>query len=231
MKRVSKVFIHALKTPAGGIGLGLVLISIQRNFGIDGSVVLRCCIGGLAVAIGCWILSIFYDISYLTRVKKIARLLDEEKPKQYTEGIEALLKTAKCRSLRDGLTFEMEQHDRAIAILEGLSGKKWGASATKAVHRINLCMSYFKTAQYEKALALYNENQPLFCKYRNGKQYGASIAILDVMAAIMDEQYDRAEELLGVAKSAYAGTRFEKELDQISHTLRQARDRQNTFDG
>lgn len=105
-------------------------------------------------------------------------------------------------------------------MLEELSDKQLKGSSILVVHRINLCISYFETAQYEKAKAVYDNNQQLFQKYRNSKIYGANIIILDIMAAIIQKQYALAEELLEVAYKTYDTPRFQKSFQEISDTLR-----------
>ena len=85
-------------------------------------------------------------------------------------------------------------------MLEKLSHERLRGFSVNLVHKINLCLSYFETEQYEKAITVYNENQGLFQEYRYHKIYGGNIAILDVLAAIINEQYNQAEELLDIAK-------------------------------
>ncbi len=42
-----------------------------------------------------------------------------------------------------------------------------------------------------------NENQGLFQQYRQHNIYGGNIAILDIIAAIINEQYNQAERIAG----------------------------------
>ena len=123
-------------------------------------------------------------------------MLSEEKPQEYIDGIENLLKTAKGKTLRNILELnlaagyiEIKQFDIAIPMLEKLSHERLSGFSVNVVHKINLCLSYFETTQYEKAITVYNENQGLFQQYRHHKIYGGNIAILDIIAAIINEQY------------------------------------------
>ena len=114
---------------------------------------------------------------------------------------------------------EAKQFDIAIPMLEKLSHERLSGSSVNVVHKINLCLSYFETAQYEKAITVYNENQGLFQQYRHHKIYGGNIAILDIIAAIINEQYNQAEELLDTAKKMYDDPRLQKSFREILDIL------------
>ena len=55
----------------------------------------------------------------------------------------------------------------------------------------------------------------LFQQYKHHKAYGGNIAILDVIAAIINEQYNQAEELLDTAKRMYDDARLQKSLQYL----------------
>ena len=55
----------------------------------------------------------------------------------------------------------------------------------------------------------------LFQQYKHHKAYGGNIAILDVIAAIINKQYDRAEELLDTARKMYDDSRLQKSLQYL----------------
>lgn len=138
--------------------------------------------------------------------------------------------TAKGQTLRDILELnlaagyiETKQFDTAIPMLEKLSHKRWNSSAVNVVHKINLCLSYFETTQYDKAISIYNENQVLFQQYRHHKTYGGNIAILDVIAAIINKQYDLAEELLDTARKMYDDSRLQKSLQEVFDILNEVK--------
>lgn len=212
-----------------GLCIGFASLMIQKLFAIDeGAFMHGYWLVAWMIVIGAALINIFYNMYYYNKTEKIAKLLHEGKPQEYIDGIEALLKTARGKNLRNILVLnlaagymETKQFDVAIAILEEVSDKQLKGSAVNVVHRINLGISYFETAQYEKIIALYNENQSLFQKYRNHKVYGANIAILDVMIAIINKEYDQAEKLLDTAHRKYLDSRFQKAFCEISHTLNQ----------
>ena len=137
-------------------------------------------------------------------------MLSTEKPQEYIDGIENLLKTAKGKILRNILELnlaagyiEAKQFDIAIPMLEKLSHERLSGSSVNVVHKINLCLSY----------------QGLFQQYRHHKIYGGNIAILDIIAAIINEQYNQAEELLDTAKKMYDDPRLQKSFREILDIL------------
>ena len=164
---------------------------------------------------------------YMSKTRELARLLQAGQPEEYIAGMEDLLKTAKGKNLRDILILnltagyvELRQFDTAIAMLEELSARGLKGAAATAVHHINLCLCYFETGQSGKAMALYRESQPLLERYRGGQSYGAYIAVLDMLAAVRENDYVRAEELLGTAMRTYSAPRMQKAFHEIEEQLR-----------
>lgn len=224
MKRIFKIV-------AIGVCLGIVLVFLQKFFQIDENAFMHWYwIAAPAVVIGAALVNLFYNVSYQSKVRKAVKLLDEGKPQEYINRIEGLLKTAKGQNLRNVLTLnltagyvEMKQFDTAIRLLEELSSKRLIGSTVKIVHRLNLFTSYFNTEQYGKAKELYDENRKLFEQYKNSKIYGANVAILDILVAIINKQYEQAEEMLNMACKQYDNPRFQKTFHEVSDTLESKR--------
>ena len=224
MKRVAKIILI-------GVCFGLILLLFKISFGIDDAAFMHgYWIVAIAILLGAVLVNLCYNQIYLNKVKKIVKLLSEEKSQEYIAGIENLLKTAKGKTLRNILELnlaagyiETKQFDIAIPMLEKLSHERLSGSSVNVVHKINLCLSYFETTQYEKAITVYNENQRLFQQYRHHKIYGGNIAILDIIAAIINEQYNQAEELLDTAKRMYDDVRLQKSFQEIFDILNKAK--------
>lgn len=222
---------HALKSVAIGVCLGIALLFVQISLRLDGrqftrgywAVALTALLGAVAVNLG-------YNAYYLHKLRKMAKLWADEEPQRYVDGVQALLKTAKGRRLRDLLTLNLaagyvgtRAFDRAIAMLEDFDDRDLKGAVEKVVHRINLCMSYFYTAQYEKAMALYEENRQLLGKFRNDKTYGAHIALIDIIAAIIGKQFDQAEAMLAKARKSWPSPPFQKAFSEVERTMEQLR--------
>ena len=224
LKRAAKIVLI-------GVCFGLILLFLKISFRIDDAAFMHgYWIVAVAIVLGAVLINVCYNLIYFNKVKKIAKLLSEEKPQEYIDGIENLLKTAKGKTLRNILELnlaagyiEVKQFDIAIPMLEILSHERLRGSSVNVVHKINLCLSYFETAQYEKAITVYNENQGLFQQYRHHKIYGGNIAILDIIAAIINEQYNQAEELLDTAKKMYDDLRLKKLFREILDILNKAK--------
>ena len=221
LKRTAKIILI-------GVCLGLILLLFKYSFGIDDTAFMHgYWIAVIIIVSGAVFINLCYNFSYLNKVRKIVKLLSEEKPQEYIAGIEQLLKTAKGKNLRNILELnlaagyiETKQFDIAIPMLEKLSHERLRGSSVNVVHKINLCLSYFETTQYEKSIAVYNENQALFQQYRHHKIYGGNVAILDVIAAIINEQYDQAEQLLDAAKRMYDDARLQKAFQEMLEVMR-----------
>lgn len=206
-----------------GVCLGIVLLVIQKSLEIDDDTFFGWyLVIAPAVVIGAALVNLLYSMRYLTKARKLVRLLDEGNPIEYVSGLEALLKTAKGRHLRNILTLnlaagriETKDLDDAISMLEAIPEQQLRGKATKAARRINLCIAYFETEQYEKAQALIDDSDSLFRKC----PYGASVAAVDAMAAIMKEDYDRAENLIETARATYPDRRFQRSFDDLSRIL------------
>lgn len=220
MKRIMKIFIL-------GVCIGIVALLIQKSFHIDEDVFMRgYYIVAIVIVIVAVLFNILYNQYYFNKVRDLSEQLLEEKPQAYIEGIQTLLKTAKGRYLRNTLRLnltagyiEQKRFEEAIQILEGLSDKQRKGAIVNVVYCINLFTCYFETNQYEKATALYQANAQLLQKFRNGKSYGANIAILDILTAVIKEQYREAKDLLEKAKQTYDTPQFQKAFQEISHKL------------
>lgn len=228
MKRIIKIL-------ALGICLGLGLVLIQQVLNIDEHTFLTWYwVMVPAILVGVVLINALYNLSYLRKAKSLATQLEEGHPQAFVEGMEKLLHSAKGRRLREVLTLnlaagyvEAQQFDTAIPMLEAMDHQRLRNSALGVTHRINLCLSYFETAQYEKALELYQAHQPLFDAYRHDTTYGAHIAILDVVAALSQGDYPQAEALLHAAAQTHANPRIQRALDKLSHTVEAMKAGQN----
>lgn len=222
---------HVMKSVLIGVCLGIALLFVQISLKLDEEKFLQAYwVVALTVVGGAIAINLSYNAFYLHKLRKMAKLWLDENPQKYVDGVEALLKTAKGRRLRSLLTLNLaggyvgaKEYDRAIAILEGFSDKELKGAVEKVVHRINLCLSYFYTAQYDKAISLYNENQALFQKFRDDKTYGAHVVLIDIIAAIVNKQFDLAQERLATAKASCTTAPFQTAYVEIENTLNELR--------
>lgn len=210
-----------------GVCLGLVLVLIQSSFQIQEDVFMQgYWIAAIVVVLGMLIINISYNLYYIGKVKKLLNLLYAGDSRRYIEGMEALIKTAKGKTLRSTLKLNlaagyMEEKDygTAISLLEAVEPRQLRVDSARVVRAINLCESYFLAGQREKAQTLYDSSRRLFAKFRTGKLYGGSIAIVDVLSAISRGDFDRAKALLDKAKSTYKEAYLQKAYEEIGAIL------------
>ena len=101
MKRAAKIILI-------GICCGLTLLLLKTGFGIDDATFMHgYWITAVAIVSGAVLINLSYNAIYLNKIRKIAKLLSEEKPQEYIAGIEHLLKTAKGKSLRNLLELNL----------------------------------------------------------------------------------------------------------------------------
>lgn len=220
MKRIGKVVLF-------GVCLGLVLVLIQNSFQIPEDVFMQgYWIAALVVVLGALVINISYNLYYMGRVKKLLTLLYAGDSRGYIQGMEALRKTAKGKTLRSTLELNlaagyMEEKDygTAISLLEAVDPKQLRVDSARVVRAINLCESYFLAGHTEKAQILYDSNRPLFAKFRTGKAYGGSIAVVDVLEAISRGEFHQAKILLDKAKSTYPEPYLQKAYEEIGAIL------------
>lgn len=210
-----------------GVCLGLVLVLIQSSFQIQEDVFMQgYWIAAIVVVLGMLIINISYNLYYIGKVKKLLNLLYAGESRRYIEGMEALLKTAMGKTLRGTLELNlaagyMEEKDygTAISLLEAVDPRQLRVDSARVVRAINLCESYFLAGQREKAQTLYDSSRRLFAKFRTGKAYGGSIAIVDVLSEISRGEFDRAKALLDKAKSTYKEPYLQKAYEEIGAIL------------
>lgn len=210
-----------------GVCLGLVLVLIQSSFQIQEDVFMQgYWIAAIVVVLGMLIINISYNLYYIGKVKKLLNLLYAGDSRRYIEGMEALIKTAKGKTLRSTLELNlaagyMEEKDygTAISLLEAVDPRQLRVDSARVVRAINLCESYFLAGQREKAQALYDSSRRLFAKFRTGKLYGGSIAIVDVLEEISLGEFEQAKILLDKAKSTYKEAYLQKAYEEIGAIL------------
>lgn len=220
MKRIGKVVLF-------GVCLGLVLVLIQNSFQIPEDVFMQgYWIAAIVVVLGALVINISYNLYYTAKMKKLLPLLYGGEPRGYIQGMEALIKTAKGKTLRSTLELNlaagyMEEKDyrTAISLLEAVDPRQLRVDSARVVRAINLCESYFLAGQTEKAQTLYDSSRPLFAKFRTGKAYGGSIAIVDVLEEISRGEFCQAKILLDKAKSTYPKPYLQKAYEEIGAIL------------
>ena len=184
LKRIIKIAVF-------GVCLGLILVIIQNVFQIDEGVFMHgYWIAAPGIVLAAVLFNIVYNTSYQRKMLKAKALLDEGRAQEYIAETEKLLQTAKGENLRNilGLNLaagymEMKEFGTAIGMLEELRERHLPSGAVKMILNLNLCVSYFYDAQYEKAVELYDRERKVFDRYRNDKRYGGNIAALDALAA------------------------------------------------
>lgn len=220
MKRIGKVVLF-------GVCLGLVLVLIQNSFQIPEDVFMQgYWIAAIVVVLGALVINISYNLYYTAKMKKLLPMLYGGEPRGYIEGMEALIKTAKGKTLRSTLELNlaagyMEEKDyrTAISLLEAVDPRQLRVDSARVVRAINLCESYFLAGQTEKAQTLYDSSRPLFAKFRTGKAYGGNIAIVDVLEEISRGEFHQAKILLDKAKSTYQEPYLQKAYEEIGAIL------------
>lgn len=94
MKRIMKIFIF-------GVCIGIAALIIQKSFHINEDVFMRgYCIAAIVIVIGAVLFNMLYNRYYFKKVRALSEQFLEEKPQEYIDGIQALLKTARddiCR--------------------------------------------------------------------------------------------------------------------------------------
>lgn len=192
-----------------GIYIGIFLGVIQYVFGVDGDIISCGYLIALAILAGILIYYLYIQY-YLRKLRKFTLPLDSEAAREYIAKIEILLQTAKGRNVRNALKIDLargyiaaKQFDTAVRILEGLADERFRITVLRLCYLLNLYVSYFGAGQYDKAMELYRANQKIFASYRKDKVYGGNIAIMDIYAAIKNEQYELAERQLHVAQQTW----------------------------
>lgn len=213
-----------------GICIGLVMVVIKESLKIGTGDFMRIYwLAAIGIIFGAVLINILYNLHYQQKVQEAIKLLEDGETHEYISALQKMLKTAKGQNLRNVLSLDLaagyveaKEFDMAIPMLEELLSKRLVGSGVKAVHRINLCMSYFDTEQYDKAVALYDESQKIFEQYRNDKLFGANIAILDIFIAMQSKQYERAKTILHMAEKTYDAPRYKKAFCEVAEILAKA---------
>lgn len=220
---------HYLKVIGVGVCIGVLAAVVRTAFRIDSAVFWRVYwIAGVAVVFGAALCNVLYVGRYSKRMQDAIAHYEKGETKAFMDEVEDMLRTAKGRNLRNMLELnltagycEWKQFDKAIDILERLSHEHLRGAA-KMVQRLNLCVCYFYTAQGARAAVLYRASKKEFAPYRESKLYGGNIAVVEMLAAIEEGQFGRAEELLRQARETWDSPRLQEDYDNIEKKLQEA---------
>jgi len=219
MKRIFNII-------AIGIIIGILLVIVQTAFHIPKDIFLHYYwICGVSVVLVAVLFNCFYNLRYQLKMKNAAMLLENGKTNEYIQAVEALLKNAKGRYLKNFLTVnlsagycQLNEYEKAIERLESLLRVRL-YGVLKMVHRLNLCGCYFYSHQSKKAIALYESSQKDFKPFKKSKIYGGNIAVLDVFAAIEKGELIRANELLKYTCEAWDNPRLQDDYQYLEGRL------------
>lgn len=212
-----------------GICAGILLLLLQRGSGMDESVFMRgYWIAAPFIVIGAALFNILYYLLFMLRMHRLELLLKESSASEYIAATEALLQKAKGKTLRGILKLnlsagylEAEEYETALRMLEELSAERLRGREVKLVHGINLCIAYFKTAQYERAKESFLSHRELFEKFREHRRYGGNIAELEILSMMAEGQYETAEALLKTARERWHDARLQAEFQELEELLRE----------
>lgn len=217
---------HILKVIGIGVILGLALLLIQKALHIPEELFMRYYwLFGAAVVTVAVLFNHFYHRSFLKKMKAAAILLEQGKPQEYIQAVEALRQKAKGRYLQNLFTLnlsagycDLKEYKKAIELLKSLEDARLYHDL-KLVYHINLCICYFYDGQSEKALALYENSQKLFRPPLAAKLYSGNIAVLDVFALMEQGETDRAKELLATTREAHPDLRLQADFAYLEEKL------------
>lgn len=217
---------HILKVIGIGVMLGLALLLIQKALHIPEEIFMRYYwLFGVAVVAAAVLFNHFYHRSFLKKMKTAAILLEQGKPQEYIQAVEALRQKANGRYLQNLFTLnlsagycDLKEYKKAIELLKSLENARLYHDL-KLVYHINLCVCYFYDGQSEKALALYENGQKLFQSPLAAKLYSGNIAVLDVFALMEQGETDRAKELLTTAREAHPDLRLQADFAYFEEKL------------
>lgn len=218
---------HFVKVVAAGIGIGILLLIIRSIFKIDEDVFMKgfWIVGGIFI-IGAALFNILYVFRYQKKMKRVAGLLEDGKTEEYIAEVKKLLQSAKGHELKNLFRLnlsagycDLKQFDKAIDILEELSGEKLRGEL-KMVNALNLCLCYFYTEQNERALELYDRSQKSFERARKSPYYGGNIAVLDMLAAVAEGRTEVAEKMLAEAAETWDNPRLQEDFKYIETLIK-----------
>ena len=171
------------------------------------------------------IVMLVYTCVYRKKVKRVRALLDEGKLEEYVSVLEKGLREKERSALENMWKinlfvgyYKLEQYDKALSILEGVTFKKLNAE-NKAIYTLDLFCVYYKLDQKEKAMEVYNANEKYLARVRKDTKYSGNIAIIDMYAAIEKGRYEGLEEKLRKTRDTWHNPAFQEDYEKIEELL------------
>ncbi len=210
-----------------GFCIGIISVVIQNMLHIDSDVFLRYYwIAAVVIVLLILVLNIGYNFFYFKKIKNAIKLLEMCKPQEYVEIMEQLLQKAKGKGLKNLLRLnltagycDLKEYEKALAVLEDMNHIPL-KNDLALVHHLNLCICYFYTGQTEKAMALYQKPKESFSSYvKHPDAFRQHFLSLDILAAIAERDFEKADKLLNQAEETWHDLRSQKLYAETRNTL------------
>lgn len=215
-----------LKVVGVGVCVGILLCVVRAVFRIESAVFWHWYfIAGVLVVLGAALYNFLYLRKYAKRLRAAIAHYEKGETAIYMDEIEDMLRTAKGRNLRNTLKIDLSagyyakgEYGRAIEILEEMADEPL-RGVLRMVHRLNLCLYYFRISRNDAAMELYHAGEKEFDRCRKNKDCGGDIALVDMLAAIENGRYGEAEEMLAYARQTWDSPRLREEYRMAEDKL------------
>lgn len=224
MKRTIKIL---------GLGflLGILLLIIKEIFKIDSDVLLSYYWKiGLLVLFLILVINSLYYIIYMNKIKKIMPLYTQGNYHQYIKEMEQLLEKVKGKTLKNILKLnisagylELGDYKKGQQIIDQIESENLKDKNLILVYWVNKCVVHFKLNEYDEYKSIFHEKRELFNKYKENPLYKKSINDLEIMYAIVNEDYKLADKLIEQSMDRWSDEKSRKEyidLDLIVNKLK-----------
>lgn len=168
-----------------------------------------------------------HHLYYIKKMKKVAKMLDENKVDEYIEEITGLLKKVKGNYLKTLFTLNLsvgyadkKDYVKGLELLESISNQRM-YHVVKMCYRLNLCCFYYYNNQKEQAKDIYAQSQKIFKPFRKTPMYGGNIAVVNMFMGIIDGNYDAVDEQLRIAKEKWTNPRLQDDYYEIEKILKE----------
>ncbi len=218
---------RALRIIGLSVILGLGLLAVQIGFKIDSKVLLsyywKIALVFLLLVL---VINFIYLSVYVNNIKNAMLLLEQEKYEEYIQKMENLLNKAKGETLINIIKVNLtagyiknNEYQKSLNLLNSIDQSKLKGEPLNLVYAINLAVSYFRLDNFDKFKEVYNLQKIIFDKYQEDGNYGEPIKQLMILNDIVENNYDKALELLEKLKANNSNLKRKQEYDELENII------------
>lgn len=136
--------------------------------------------------------------------------LEKKGPKNLLQLVKLNMSAAHC---------DLKEYDKALNLLLEISDNDL-ATNERFIHQLNICACYFYLDRAQEAVAIYEQNEKLFDKFRENKIYGGNVAVITIFVLLAKNEKAKAKKLYEESRKKWHNPRLDDDFAYIEKQIK-----------